>query len=283
MQPSFSAADEKGNVEFDDFELSEFYQEIVCKPEEDNDSDFYMNYHPAGTARFEGPHRAFPILEWMPMSFRPTKAMKLNYSVTATTAYIFQPDHAELLGREVLIKTNTGVMADRKTLKSLEPRAAVDQEIINLVVARQNWFVDPDGKKKTVWYMPTEFAQFALEAHKSVDYLRELYHDKYTRTSTYVSKMYIPMNDQGRHWYFMMVDFTERKLVWLDSLHSNERDPFRRRAILFMVNTATRMKMALLLVRSANNVIKGEVIAKAVKHWEFEKQKRDCLVKFDAV
>jgi hypothetical protein len=63
MQPSFSAADEKGNVEFDDFELSEFYQEIVCKPEEDNDSDFYMNYHPAGTAGSEGPRRAFLIPE----------------------------------------------------------------------------------------------------------------------------------------------------------------------------------------------------------------------------
>jgi hypothetical protein len=63
MQPSFSAADEKGNDEFDDFELSEFYQEIVCKPEEDNDSDFYMNYHPAGTAGSEGPRRAFPIPE----------------------------------------------------------------------------------------------------------------------------------------------------------------------------------------------------------------------------
>jgi Ulp1 family protease len=48
-------------------------------------------------------------------------------------------------------------------------------------------------------------------------------------------QMYIPMNDQGRHWYLMVVDFTERKLVWLDSLHSDERDPFRRRAILFMV------------------------------------------------
>ncbi|WJX61257.1 hypothetical protein P8452_46368 [Trifolium repens] len=280
-----------------------------------------MNYHPAGTAGSEGPRRAFLIPEWMPMSFRPTKAMKLNYSVTATTAYIFQPDHAELLGREVLIKTNTGVMADRKALKSLEPRAAVDQE------------------------------QFALDAHKSADYLRELYHDKYMRTSTYVCKMYIPMNDQGRHWYLMVVDFTERKLVWLDSLHFDERDPFRRRAILFMalkleeimthtsfdkditpccpdltissfsvytprhvqqqrplsndcgvwickwmiecpfrsdyghitVNTATRMKLALLLVRSANNVIKDKVIAKAVKHWEFEKQKRECLVKFDVV
>jgi hypothetical protein len=43
------------------------------------------------------------------------------------------------------------------------------------------------------------------------------------------------------------------------------------------------MKLALLLVRSANNVIKDEVIAKAVKHWEFEKQKRECLVKFDVV
>ncbi|WJX13141.1 hypothetical protein P8452_03567 [Trifolium repens] len=189
--------------------------------------------------------------------------------------------------------------------------------------------------------------QFALDAHKSADYLRKLYHHNYMRTSTYVSKMFIPMNDQGRHWYLMVVDFTKRKLVWLDSLHSDERDPFRRRAILFMaiileeimmdklfdkditpccpdllissfsvytprhhnndcgvwiskwmiecpfrsdygcitisVNTATRMELALLLVRSANNVIKDEVIAKAVKHWEFEKEKRECLVKFDAV
>ncbi|KAK2416913.1 hypothetical protein QL285_039265 [Trifolium repens] len=83
-----------------------------------------MNYHPAGTAGFEGPHRAFLIPEF-------------DYYINFRCS------------REVLIKTNTGVMADRKTLKSLEPRAAVDQEIINLVVARQNWFVDPDGKKKT--------------------------------------------------------------------------------------------------------------------------------------
>ncbi|WJX13142.1 hypothetical protein P8452_03568 [Trifolium repens] len=162
MQPSFSAdekckQEEKGNDVFDDFELSQINQGIVCKPEEDNDSDVYMSYHPAATVGYEGSRRAFPITEWMSMYFRPTKAMKLNYLVTATTTYIFQTNHAELLGREVLIKTNTGVMADRKTLKSLARRSVVDQEIINLVVARQNWFVDPDGKKKTVWYIPTEF------------------------------------------------------------------------------------------------------------------------------
>jgi hypothetical protein len=32
------------------------------------------------------------------MYYRPTKAMKLNYLVTATTTYIFQTNHAELLG-----------------------------------------------------------------------------------------------------------------------------------------------------------------------------------------
>jgi hypothetical protein len=68
MQPSFSAdekckKEEKGNDVFDDFELSEINQGIVCKPEEDNDSDFYMNYHPATTVGYEGPRRAFPILE----------------------------------------------------------------------------------------------------------------------------------------------------------------------------------------------------------------------------
>jgi hypothetical protein len=48
-------------------------------------------------------------------------------------------------------------------------------------------------------------------------------------------QMFITMNDQGNHWYLMVGDFSQRKLVWLDSLHCATRDHFRRRAILEMV------------------------------------------------
>ncbi|PNX58378.1 3-isopropylmalate dehydratase large subunit [Trifolium pratense] len=159
--------------------------------------------------------------------------------------------------------------------------------------------------------------------------------------------MFIPMNDQGSHWYLMVVDFNQRKLVWLDSLHCASRDHFRRRAILRMaifieeilmhesygqllpgfnqdrlvstfslyqprhiqqqrpgsndcgvwvskwmiecplrseygyvtVNTATRMKLAIHLVKAANNELYDEVLAKAAESWRAEEERRKNLVK----
>ncbi|GAU10560.1 hypothetical protein TSUD_419540 [Trifolium subterraneum] len=156
------------------------------------------------------------------------------------------------------------------------------------------------------------------------------------------------MNDQGNHWYLMVVDFVQKKLVWLDSLHCATRDHPRRRAILRMaifveeilimshmvqmslhlikrewyqpspyinqgifnnkdparkndcgvwiskwmiecplrseygyitVNTATRMKLVIHLVKAANNELYNDVLAKAAKNWTVEEKKRNKLVK----
>ncbi|GAU39001.1 hypothetical protein TSUD_378770 [Trifolium subterraneum] len=137
------------------------------------------------------------------------------------------------------------------------------------------------------------------------------------------------MNDMCKHWYLMVVDFVEKKIVWLDSLHYAERDDFRRRAILQMViileeilvhksyndnitpcspermisnfslckprhiqqqrpgshdyghitvNTATRMKLAIHLVKSKNNLMYDDVLSKAAAYWREEVHKRDFLV-----
>ncbi|GAU41416.1 hypothetical protein TSUD_245010 [Trifolium subterraneum] len=83
--------------------------------------------------------------------------MNLNDICTYTAAYIFMRDDEQLLGDEVLVRTTSGVYGDRKALKFLMPRCPVDDQIINLVVARANWLQDALGKKRMVWYMPTEF------------------------------------------------------------------------------------------------------------------------------
>jgi hypothetical protein len=52
--------------------------------------------------------------------------------------------------------------------------------------------------------------------------------------------------------------------------------------ILFYRNqivTATRMKLALYLVQSANNVLLSQVVSKAANYWDVQQKKRKTLVK----
>ncbi|RHN39925.1 putative Ulp1 protease family catalytic domain-containing protein [Medicago truncatula] len=45
-------------------------------------------------------------------------------------------------------------------------------------------------------------------------------------------KIFIPINDQGVHWYLMVVDFVERKIYLLDSLPCANRKLLRQRDVL---------------------------------------------------
>ncbi|GAU49617.1 hypothetical protein TSUD_99940 [Trifolium subterraneum] len=226
---------------------------VLCRPEEDDDSDFYLNYHPSDTIGYEGCMFDFSIPDWMPMTFRPTKSMGLNDLCAYTAAYIFKPDYAELIGREVLVKTTSKVIGDRKAFKSLIPRTAVDQEILNLVVARQNWLIDIVGSKKSVWYMATEFAAIILEeilVHKSYgDNITPCSPERMISTFSLCKPRHIQQQRPGSHDYGHIT-----------------------------VNTATRMKLAIHLVKSKNNLMYDDVLSKAAAYWREEVHKRDFLV-----
>lgn len=53
--------------------------------------------------------------------------------------------------------------------------------------------------------------------------------------------IFILINDQGGHGYLLVIDFMERKLIWLDYLHYAERHHSRRRAILKLVSMCVRI------------------------------------------
>lgn len=63
-----------------------------------------------------------------------------------------------LRSEEVLVSSSTSVYGDRNAMKSLMPLSYVDEDVINLVVERQNWLQDSLSKKRSVWYMPTSFS-----------------------------------------------------------------------------------------------------------------------------
>jgi hypothetical protein len=68
--------------------------------------------------------------------------------------------------------------------------------------------------------------------------LYDYYHIKIkasTELFFYFIQIFIPVNDQGVHWYLMVVDVIERKLVLLDSLPCPERNYLRRREVLKLV------------------------------------------------
>jgi hypothetical protein len=48
-------------------------------------------------------------------------------------------------------------------------------------------------------------------------------------------QIFIPINDRGIHWYLMIVDFVENKVLLLDSLPCPERQSHRRREVLKLV------------------------------------------------
>ncbi|CAJ2657268.1 unnamed protein product [Trifolium pratense] len=175
---------------------------LFCQPEEEDDNDFHINYHPSTPMGYEFFDTGVPIPEWMPVTFRPSPKMNLNDICAYTIAYAFMGDDEQKHGGEVLIKSTSGVHGDRKAIKSLMPRCNVDQEVINLVVARSNWLVESLGKMKSVWYLPTYFA----------------------------------------------------------------------------VNTATRMKLALYLCHSSNNMLLQSLLANAAKYWDDMHKKRKALV-----
>ncbi|CAJ2679744.1 unnamed protein product [Trifolium pratense] len=87
-----------GPSTLDDFQYDRITRKLFCQPEQDDDNDFYLNYHPISSFGYEGADVPLYIPEWMPMTFRPARKMCLNDICTYTAAYVFMRDDEKLLG-----------------------------------------------------------------------------------------------------------------------------------------------------------------------------------------
>ncbi|GAU35572.1 hypothetical protein TSUD_295080 [Trifolium subterraneum] len=81
-----------GTALLDASQYDRIRRNLFCQPEQDDDHDFHINFHPPNAIGYEGADVPFYIPEWMPMTFRPTPKMNLNDICTYTAAYIFMRD-----------------------------------------------------------------------------------------------------------------------------------------------------------------------------------------------
>lgn len=195
--------------------------------------DCYTNYQPTNTTGFEGATDAVTIPEYFPLSIHPFPLVVMNDMEAYMAAYIFIADDENRHGEEILAKSELGVVGYRKTLKTLMPDCPVDMEVINLMCCKLT-HLERYGGTPSMWYLPTNFAQYALDRMHSPKDARELYQNTFMGRIEDVRKIFIPMNDQGVHWYLVVVDFSERKMYVLDSAPCEERKLLRRRDVLKM-------------------------------------------------
>ncbi|MED6131445.1 hypothetical protein PIB30_009926 [Stylosanthes scabra] len=98
---------------------------------------------------------------------------------------------------------------------SLVPGNELYDDVLNMVVGMCNG----SGDGKRMWWLPTTFSQMILDPRQynqpTMDYIK----DRYMGKADDITRIYIPLHVLG-HWYLMIIDMWDRKLVYLDSLKS---------------------------------------------------------------
>ncbi|XLU22489.1 hypothetical protein S245_058555, partial [Arachis hypogaea] len=112
----------------------------------------------------------------------------------------------------------------------------VPKFVLNLVVGMVSF-----GRNDSMWWLPTTFAQIALDPNlhckATLDYIAA----KYMGMVENLVKIYVPIYIE-RHWYLMIVDMLEGKLVYLDSLKDKDE---RQRRVKQMVTVAEFLDITL--------------------------------------
>ncbi|XLR38486.1 hypothetical protein S83_023146, partial [Arachis hypogaea] len=91
--------------------------------------------------------------KFLDVDFRPPKGMKFIATELAVAAYIFARD----LEQGEILYSGEHCHGPRHAFWSLRPRQEVVDDVINLVATMLN-----DERHDSVWWLPTTFAQIAL-------------------------------------------------------------------------------------------------------------------------
>ncbi|MED6121881.1 hypothetical protein PIB30_034305 [Stylosanthes scabra] len=171
------------------------------------------------------------------VSFRPPPGMQFFITEIALGAYAFSKSMEKT---EILFQRDD-LSLDRKTLWSLRPKKAVPREILDAVATMMT-----DESSDAIWWLPTTFGPIALNptgyCKATLDFITTRYMGYVDETH----KIFIALSCED-HWFLLVVDLRNKKLVYLDSLKDvNARDQ-RVKIIDFVPNrsgTAYWMQMA---------------------------------------
>ncbi|KAJ1400924.1 Ulp1 protease family, C-terminal catalytic domain [Sesbania bispinosa] len=203
---------------------------LFSRAKEDSNTVYYMNLDPLHSAKYVGRTKGIRVPWWMPLMFRPPSDMVLDEIEAAVAAFIFGLKYEEDLKDEyaILVTSKLGVFGERCRIKSLMPRQEMHQDVLNLVVAMLTEHARATCPYSICWFLPIEFSRYCLAWMKPPTASKNSYKDDYMGKIDFLSKMFIPMNDENKHWYLLVADIKAKKLVLLDSAPCEARKEARQ-------------------------------------------------------
>ncbi|KAJ1421090.1 Ulp1 protease family, C-terminal catalytic domain [Sesbania bispinosa] len=154
------------------------------------------------------------IPRWMPMVFRPPKCMLIDEMDAKIAAYIFAADYvASLPG---------------SSLKTLMPTRHLHHDVLNMLVCKLTEEEQILDTTSIAWFLPTMFAA-----------VMEQYQGPFMGKVEFVTKIFVPIQDESIHWYLLVIDIDEQKLILLDSHPCHLRREWRRIQAIFLQEMLT--------------------------------------------
>ncbi|KAL4275403.1 hypothetical protein AHAS_Ahas20G0103700 [Arachis hypogaea] len=133
---------------------------------------------------------------------------------------------------EVLVSTEH-CLGDRRALHTHCPGERVMDDVISLVAVMCSEGAMSESVLKR-WWLPTSFQQIAVNptnyCPKTLEYIKE----KFMGKTDKLFKVYVPLHADD-HWYLMIIDFFNWKLVYLDSLKDSRLTKARKDQMLYVV------------------------------------------------
>ncbi|KAJ1428169.1 Papain-like cysteine peptidase superfamily [Sesbania bispinosa] len=143
--------------------------------------------------------------------FRATADMQLTEIELKVSAYVFAYDKEE---EEVLFRVGNQ-FGRRKDFNSLCPDMVVHEEIITMAAVKGTW-VQYQGSCPSVWYCPPSFVVDILSGDTIAEILNK-YCEHWMQPFPSLKYVYIPVKDEGGHWFLIVASMDEKIVYHLGS------------------------------------------------------------------
>ncbi|KAJ1403722.1 Ulp1 protease family, C-terminal catalytic domain [Sesbania bispinosa] len=157
------------------------------------------------------------IPKWMSLLFRPSSTMTLSDTEVVIAAYIFMVDNI-LSSKEILVISLDGLaIGDMQTLLTLRPTSYVCTEVIMMVVCLLTHYKNMPCDYASCWFLPPQFSERVLNEKNTTADISKDYRNPFMGFVDKIKKIFIPIYDEGLHWYLVVIDLVDNKLWLLDS------------------------------------------------------------------
>ncbi|MED6136755.1 hypothetical protein PIB30_058821 [Stylosanthes scabra] len=194
---------------------------------------------------------------FLDLAFRPPPGMRFIGTELVVAAYIFASAREE---REVLYQ-DSHYDGSRKRLWSLRPGHQLFDDVLNMVVGMCT--SDRDDNRK--WWLPTTFSQMIVHPEQFSQPTMDYIIDRYMGVADDLMMIYVPMHIMN-HWYLMIIDMWDKKLVYLDSFKSVDCN-----------ETKLRITLMKEVARYVDSLLKQD------KFWEDKTSFRPSVADFDPI